>query len=152
MSAQESSALPDSEDFRALWRTLSDTQKQYVLNRQHTTSKKEATKGIGIHPRSIYGWDDTVEECVEMLRDHIFTAVIEEIQALSLKAIFRLREMLNDDEVQPGVQIKVVREVLNRTLGDGAMIPTKETEDHNILIRFNSKPDERDETRLDEEG
>ena len=135
MSENESVGLPDSEAFRNIWNNCSDVQKQYILNRQSSKSKTKATEGLGIHPRTIYGWDDDVEKCVELLRNHIFDATIAELQSLALKATFRLREMLYDDDLRPQMQIQVIKQVLNRTVGDAALPQDhKEAKDHQETI------------------
>ena len=135
--------LPEDKTFVELWESFRDLQKEYVINLQSAKTKKEAAKLTGISKHTPYNWDnrDEVELAAEILQEHTYEVALSELRDSAFTAVRKLIKMLKDDDLRPDLKLQVIKQILNRSVGDAALPSPQQESNHNISIKVENNED-----------
>ena len=143
-NGSDTTSNPGSEDgFEALWDSLTPAQKKYAQEMVFHTTKAEAAREVGLHPKTVYNWPDKVERAAEMLVDRRAEGITDGISALSPAALSALRDAVDPDTDVDRVTKETAEYIVNRLEGK----PTQKQEvEHSGGIEL----DDQDEEALDD--
>lgn len=106
-----------SDDFGALWQSLTDSQKKVAQEYIFCSEKAEAAKAVGLAPSTVYSWPDRVWEASSMLVDRRAQGLEEGMNALSPQALGVLRRALDPQEETSRVEKEAAEFIVNHKLG-----------------------------------
>jgi phage terminase small subunit len=125
--------MQTTKRFHEIWKTLTLTQRRFILAMTHSGTKRQAALSLGLSPDTVYRWPPEVNEAINLMFADIKRLAQEELAQAALRAALVKAEALNDED--PQVRQQASTEILDRVLGKARpSANTLETEDDNDII------------------
>lgn len=123
--------LPVDDNFEHEWRRMTVPQKQYIMARQHTTTKAEAAREAGLEPATVYSFDAVVDELVHSVADHRAMIVRDALADAAVEAAQTMVDLLGSSS--DSVRARAAEYIIDQTTGKATQHIEQETKQVNSV-------------------